>query len=86
MSAKPTGAGKHSVPSLVVIKVSKQHILGDGPRQGGHGLVVLRDHLQRESIGIRYSPVNCQQPGAGGRMKRTGERIMGQTSKTDGPE
>lgn len=33
------------VPSLVVIKVSKQHVFGDGLGQGSHGLVVLWDHL-----------------------------------------
>lgn len=35
------------VPSLVVVQVSEQHVLGDGLGQGGHGLVVLRDDLQK---------------------------------------
>lgn len=80
------GVAKHLVPSLVVVKVSKQHILGDGPRQGSHGLVVFRDHLCWKSIGSRYSPANCKQHYAGGHMKQNRAQIMGLTSKTDEPE
>lgn len=57
------------VPSLVVIKVSKQHVFGDGLGQGSHGLVVLWDHLG----GKKKKPVISipSLMDAGGHMKQT---------------
>lgn len=48
-----------SVPSLVVIQVSKQHILGDGLCQSCHGLVVLWNHLCRQTKNNHYKRVDC---------------------------
>lgn len=39
------GKWKDFVPSLIVIQVSEEDILGDGLGQGSHGLVVFWNHL-----------------------------------------
>lgn len=47
------------LPPLIVVQVSKQHVLGDGLGQRCHGLVVLGDDLRgRESqaLGIPGAP------------------------------
>lgn len=45
------------LPSLVVIQVSKQHILGDGFGKRRHGLVVLGDDLQGKPAKVRLARV-----------------------------
>lgn len=49
----PSPASPWVLPSLIVIQVSKQHVLGDGLGQRRHGLVVLGDDLQGKPEEVR---------------------------------
>lgn len=47
------------VPSLIVVQVSEQHVLGDGLGQGSHGLVVLWDDLWTPEGRGRKKAITC---------------------------
>lgn len=51
------------LPSLVVVQVSKQHVLGDGPGQRRHGLIVLGDDLWGKPTKVRLPVFPGAQPG-----------------------
>lgn len=56
------------VPSLIVVQVSKQDVFGDGLGQGGHGLVVLWDHLCRQKQKYPLQQSTLLQHCAGGHV------------------
>lgn len=69
----PPGPNPRFLPSLVVVQVSKQHVLGDGSGQRRHGLVVLGDDLQEKPNKVRPAGVPSRQRGAGARASLSGQ-------------